>query len=73
MEMMWRTPSDALAGFRAATFPMVFPTIRNLMAIESFASAADLIRSRSGADLAPIQPTLKLEGGTIRILLPGEE
>lgn len=73
MEMAWRTPADALAGFRAATFPMVFPTIRNLMALEPFSSTADLIAARRGADLTPIQPTLRIEDGKIRILLPGEE
>lgn len=73
MEMTWRTPAAALEGFRAATFPMVFPTIRNLMAIEPFSSPAALIASRRGADLVPIQPTLRIEDGRIRILMPGEE
>jgi 8-oxo-dGTP pyrophosphatase MutT (NUDIX family) len=73
MEMTWRTPAAALEGFRSATFPMVFPTIRNLMAIEPFTSPAALLASRSEADLTPIQPTLKIEDGKIRILLPGEE
>ncbi len=73
MEMAWRTPAAALESFRAATFPMVFPTIRNLMAIEPFASPSALIASRRGADLTPIQPTLRIEDGRIRILMPGEE
>lgn len=73
MEIAWRTSAAALAGFRAATFPMVFPTIRNLMAIEPFESASELIASRRGAAIEPIQPTLRIEDGNIRILVPGEE
>lgn len=73
MEIAWLSPSDALARHRAGSFSMVFPTIRNLMAIEGFTSPGELIASRRGADIPTVRPILKLESGKITVLLPGEE
>ena len=73
MEMLWLSPAEALARHRAGELSMVFPTIRSLMAIESFTSPAALVASRRGAEIPTIQPTLKIEDGKVLILLPEEE
>lgn len=52
----WIAPKDALA--RGRSFPMVFPTIRNLEAIADAQSVDQLIASRRGADIPITQPVL---------------
>lgn len=54
-DWMWITPADALAR---RDLHLVFPTIRNLEAIASFASTAELIASRRGAVIEPVEPIL---------------
>lgn len=66
VEVMWIAPSDALARHAAGTMEMVFPTLRNLEAIESFDTATALIDSRRGITIEPIQPVI-VDG---RIRLP---
>jgi hypothetical protein len=37
---------------------MIFPTVKNLEALQPFATAADFIASRHGAKIEAIQPVL---------------
>ena len=55
VEWMWITPADALAR---RDLKLVFPTIKNLEALTQFASAADVLASREGAIIEPIEPVL---------------
>lgn len=55
VESMWLTPADALAR---RDLKLVFPTIKNLEALTSFADAQTLIDARRGAVVEPIQPVL---------------
>jgi len=52
-ETIWISPDDALVQLK-----MVFPTIKNLEAIRGFTSAEELIESRRGAKIEPVQPVL---------------
>ena len=52
----WIAPKDALAQKRE--FKMVFPTIKNLEAIADAASIDELLASRRGARIEPIEPVL---------------
>jgi len=55
VESMWIAPAEALAR---RDLHLVFPTIKNLEAIVPFASVAELIESRRGAVIEPIEPVL---------------
>jgi 8-oxo-dGTP pyrophosphatase MutT (NUDIX family) len=61
VDSVWTTPAAALTKLQ-----MVFPTIRNLEAIARFATADELIASRRGVTIEPIQP--RIVGG--KIVLP---
>ena len=54
-EAMWIAPKEAL-GRR--DLRLVFPTIRNLEAIAEFTTSRELIDSRRGAVVEPIEPVL---------------
>ncbi len=54
-ESMWIAPATALAR---RDLKLVFPTIKNLEALAGFESAGELIESRRGAVIEPIQPVL---------------
>ena len=64
----WIRPADALARHRAGRFEMILPTIRNLEAIDRFATAAALL---AAAEATP-DPRAVDDGGGWRILLPGD-
>jgi 8-oxo-dGTP pyrophosphatase MutT (NUDIX family) len=51
----WMTPQDALAR---RDLHLVFPTIKNLEAIARFTSADELLDSRRGAVIEPVEPVL---------------
>jgi 8-oxo-dGTP pyrophosphatase MutT (NUDIX family) len=53
VETAWISIEDALANLR-----MIFPTIKNLEALRGFATAGELIASRRGAKIEPVQPVL---------------
>ena len=53
VETIWTSPDDALEKLK-----MVFPTIKNLEAIRGFTTADELMASRRGAKIEPIQPVL---------------
>jgi len=69
-EVLWITPSDALQRHKEGNLPMVFPTMKNLEAIATFSSAADLIQARRHADIRSTRPVLIVEEGRKRIVLP---
>ena len=55
VESMWIAPADALAR---RDLKLVFPTIKNLEALVSFADANAVLDSRRGAIIEPIEPVL---------------
>jgi 8-oxo-dGTP pyrophosphatase MutT (NUDIX family) len=58
VDVTWIHPANALAKHAAREMQMVFPTLRNLEALRGFASVDELIESRHGAIIEPIQPVL---------------
>lgn len=70
VDAVWITPGEALKRHEEGTFPMVFPTIKNLEAIAGAASLAALLDSRRGADIRPVQPVLVTDGKSKRLVLP---
>jgi 8-oxo-dGTP pyrophosphatase MutT (NUDIX family) len=55
VESIWLTPKQALAR---RDLRLVFPTIRNLEAVAPFSNSAELLESRRGAIIEPVQPVL---------------
>lgn len=53
LDLRWIAPADALASLQ-----MIFPTVKNLEALQPFTTAADFIASRRGATIEAIQPVL---------------
>lgn len=58
VDVVWIAPSDALSRNREGRMQMVFPTLRNLEALEGWRTAEALIDSRRGAEIAAIEPVL---------------
>lgn len=58
VEATWISPADALARHAANEMQMVFPTVRNLETLTGFDTAEELIASRRGATIEPVQPVL---------------
>lgn len=58
VEVTWISPADALARHASNEMQMVFPTLRNLEALRGFETAGELMASRRGATIEPVQPVL---------------
>jgi 8-oxo-dGTP pyrophosphatase MutT (NUDIX family) len=58
VDVVWVSPSEALSRNREGRMQMVFPTLRNLEALERWTSVDALIDSRRGAEIAAIEPVL---------------
>jgi 8-oxo-dGTP pyrophosphatase MutT (NUDIX family) len=65
VDAVWITPNDALARLEP-----VFPIQKNLEAIAGFTSADELIASRHGAEIKPVQPVMIIEDGQRKFVLP---
>jgi 8-oxo-dGTP pyrophosphatase MutT (NUDIX family) len=72
VDWCWRTPADALAAQRAGELLLVFPTIKHLEQLATFADAGALIEHARVQEVRPIQPRVVVEGEVARILLPGD-
>ncbi|HEV7237663.1 MAG TPA: NUDIX hydrolase [Thermoanaerobaculia bacterium] len=59
VDVTWIHPMNALAKHAAHEMQMVFPTLRNLEALIGFVTADELIESRRGIAVEPIQPVLR--------------
>jgi 8-oxo-dGTP pyrophosphatase MutT (NUDIX family) len=65
VDVVWIRPAEALAELE-----IVFPTRKNLEAIAGFTSIDELLESRRGAEIQPVQPRLVMVGGKMTIVLP---
>ena len=69
----WLTPAEALAHHESGAMTMIFPTVRTMVALSRFDTAdAVLAHAASQADVHPILPMLRDEGGGMRLVLPGD-
>ncbi len=68
----WTTPEAAIAGNESGTFPMLPPTVINLMALAGFPTAEDALNSCTGEEIAAILPKISFEGGKLRLVLPDD-
>jgi len=70
VDSIWISPADAVQGHMAGSFPLVFPTLKNLEAIVGFRSAAELIESRRKVEIPATRPMLVIENGQKKIVRP---
>jgi 8-oxo-dGTP pyrophosphatase MutT (NUDIX family) len=68
----WFTPQAALQAHRENRIMLVFPTIKHLEQLAAFASAEELLAHARDLDVEPVLPRVVVEGGSARVLLPGE-
>jgi len=68
----WFTPAVALAAHERGEIELVFPTIKHLEELATFASADAVLAHAATQPVGPIQPRVLMQGGTARIVMPGE-
>jgi 8-oxo-dGTP pyrophosphatase MutT (NUDIX family) len=72
VEARWYEPRAALDAAGRGELFLVFPTIRHLEQLCSFACADAVIAHALGREVRPVQPRVLLSGETARLVLPGE-
>ena len=72
VDLAWHTPREALDAHRRGELSLVFPTIKTLEQLAAFATADELVEWASGRQVVAIEPHIRMEGETARIVLPGE-
>ena len=72
VDLGWFAPTDALEAHAQGRIMLVFPTIKHLEQLATFASAAALLGYAAGREVVPVQPRVVISGETARVLLPGE-
>lgn len=72
---LWVRPADALARYEAGEFELIFPTMRSLVSLSRFGTAAEVLAAAAALDEVPaILPRIVEDegGGGYRIVLPGD-
>lgn len=72
VDLGWFTPAGALEAHAREEIVLVFPTIKHLEQLGEFTNASELLRAAEGREVIAVQPRVVLEGGSGRVLLPGE-
>ena len=72
VDALWYQPVAALAAAERGELLLVFPTIKHLEQLSSFASANDLLDYASGLEIRPVEPHVIVSGELARVVLPGE-
>jgi 8-oxo-dGTP pyrophosphatase MutT (NUDIX family) len=73
VDLAWHAPAAALAAHRRGELQLVFPTIKHLEQLASFATADELLAWAPGREVVPIEPrVVDVTGETARLVLPGE-
>jgi 8-oxo-dGTP pyrophosphatase MutT (NUDIX family) len=68
----WFEPSGALDSHHAGELDLVFPTIKQLESLLSYATSAEALEAARGREIEPIMPRVVGEAGEHRIVLPGD-
>lgn len=69
----WLTPSEALHAHASGAMTMIFPTVRTMVALERFERAEQVLdHAAAQAEVEPVLPMLRDEGGGMRLVLPGD-
>ncbi len=68
----WLRPREAIDAATRGEISLRNPTVRNLMLFEGAASAAEALGRLVGRSVPTIRPRVLEEGGTRRVLMPGD-
>ena len=72
VDLRWYEPAAALEAGRAGEVLLVFPTIKHLEQLSSFATADELLDHARSREIRPVEPHVVLSGEQARVVLPGE-
>jgi 8-oxo-dGTP pyrophosphatase MutT (NUDIX family) len=72
VDLGWYTPAGALSAQRRSELDLVFPTIKHLEQLATFAAADALLEWAIGREVVAVEPRVRISGETARVLLPGE-
>jgi 8-oxo-dGTP pyrophosphatase MutT (NUDIX family) len=72
VDVRWYEPAAALEASRRGDLLLVFPTIKHLEQLSSFAAADELLEHAAEREIRPVQPHVILSGEQARVVLPGE-
>jgi 8-oxo-dGTP pyrophosphatase MutT (NUDIX family) len=72
VDLRWYEPAAALEAGRRGEVLLVFPTIKHLEQLSSFASADELLDYARSREIRPVEPHVILSGEQARVVLPGE-
>ena len=73
VESAWVTPQEAIDKSESKEWMVIFPTLRNLMTLTSFASAAEAEEAgRRRGQVETLQPRIVRRAGGIQAVLPGD-
>ncbi|HEX7119378.1 MAG TPA: hypothetical protein VF212_11350 [Longimicrobiales bacterium] len=71
-EAVWITAADALARFRAARLPMVFPTVATIESLAPYRSVAEALDAFRGRPVEPVLPRLVRTAEGVTIVVDGD-
>lgn len=69
VEALWITPTDALTRNRAGGFPMVFPTLMTLQALEPYRSPRKALEHLAGREIPCLLPRVEAREDGVRMSL----
>jgi 8-oxo-dGTP pyrophosphatase MutT (NUDIX family) len=72
VDLGWFSPTAALEAYSRGELELVFPTIKHLEQLATFATADDLLTYARGRHVEAIEPRVIMGGETARVVLPGE-
>jgi len=73
VDLGWFTPHGAIEAHERGEIMLVFPTIKTLEQLGAFRTAHELLEWSAGREIVePVEPQVIEQGGTARIVLPGE-
>jgi 8-oxo-dGTP pyrophosphatase MutT (NUDIX family) len=72
VDLGWHTPAGALEAHRRGELELVFPTIKHLEQLATFATADALLEWAAGREVMAVEPRVRITGETARVVLPGE-
>jgi 8-oxo-dGTP pyrophosphatase MutT (NUDIX family) len=74
VDAAWYTPAGALDAHRRGELELVFPTIKHLEQLATFAGADELIEWATGREIVAVEPRIvHVTGESARVELPGDE
>jgi 8-oxo-dGTP pyrophosphatase MutT (NUDIX family) len=71
IDMRWLSPEGAMAAFERGEISLRNPTVQNLKLVDA-PSVKEALAAVEGRDVPTIRPRVVMEGGTRRILMPGD-